>query len=295
MKGSDKAVVLGVLMAIVLGVFYFKVLAPKRHEASTLKKDVASLNSQVSQQQQTAQYGEQARQQFPSFYGHLVVLGKAVPARADSASLLVQLNSIASATDVEFRSIAVGAGGGTPTGTGSTVSTATTASSTTATSTTGTSTTGTSTTPAPSGSSSAGSASTPTSSAPVTPAPATESSAANIPIGAEIGSAGLAVMPYDMTFTGTYFQVADFLHGVDDLVHVRGATQVAPDGRLMTINGFELNPSQNNRAGASDPTLDVTLSVTTYAAPSDQGLTAGASPTGPGAAPTQPVSAAVTP
>ena len=98
-----------------------------------------------------------------------------------------------------------------------------------------------------------------------------------------------------MTFTGTYFQVADFLKGVDNLVHVRGATQVAPDGRLMTINGFELSPSPSNPAGAANPTLDVTLSGTTYAAPSCQGLTACASPTGPGAAPTQPVSATVTP
>src|SRR5262249_38691058 len=68
-----------------------------------------------------------------------------------------------------------------------------------------------------------------------------------------------------------------------------------PDGRLMTINGFELSPSQSNPPGAANPSLDVTLSVTTYAAPSDQGLTAGASPTGPGAAPTQPTSAAGTP
>ena len=293
MRGSDKAVVLGVLMVIVLGVFYFKVLAPKRQEASSLKKDVASLNSQITQQQQTAQYGEQARQQFPSFYGHLVVLGKAVPARADTASLLVQLDSIANHSNVAFRSIAVGAGGGSATGTGSTA--ATPPPSTSGTSTTGTSTTGTSTTPAPSGSSSTGSSTTPTTTAPAAPAAATESSAASIPIGAEIGSAGLAVMPYDMTFTGTYFQVGDFLKGVDDLVHVRGATQVAPDGRLMTINGFELSPSPSNPPGAANPTLDVTLSVTTYAAPSDQGLTAGASPTGPGAAPTQPVSATVTP
>ena len=36
MKGSDKAVVLGVVMAVVLGAFYFMVLSPKREKASSL-------------------------------------------------------------------------------------------------------------------------------------------------------------------------------------------------------------------------------------------------------------------
>ena len=65
----------------------------------------------------TAQYGEQARQQFPTYYGRLVVLGKAVPARADTASLMVQLSAIAHRTDVQFRGISLGAGSGDATAT----------------------------------------------------------------------------------------------------------------------------------------------------------------------------------
>lgn len=95
-----------------------------------------------------------------------------------------------------------------------------------------------------------------------------------------VGSAGLPTLPYDLTFSGSYFHVADFLKGVDDLVHMRGNAQVAADGRLMTINGFSLSEPLDTSA---NPTLKVTLSVTSYVTPSDQGLTAGASPNGPGA------------
>ena len=112
MKGSDKAIVLGVVMAVVLAGFYLKVLSPKREEASSLGEDINKLESQIDEQKQTAQYGEQARHQFPTYYGRLVVLGKAVPARADTASLMVQLSGIAHRTDVQFRGITLGAGSG---------------------------------------------------------------------------------------------------------------------------------------------------------------------------------------
>jgi Tfp pilus assembly protein PilO len=129
------------------------------------------------------------------------------------------------------------------------------------------------------------------------PTAATESTAANLPLGASVGAAGLPTMPYDLSFEGSYFDVANFLKGVDDLVHLRQSGQVAADGRLLTIDGFSLTPQ--DETNPSNPTLDVKLSVTSFVTPSDQGLTAGATPGGP--APTvsqpqaQPASAAVTP
>src|SRR5262249_5727370 len=107
MKGTDKAIVLGVVMAIVLAVFYLKVLSPKREEASKLGKENADLQAQIDQEKQTAQFGEEARQEFPTYYGRMVVLGKAVPAQADTASLMVQLNGLAHHTDVEFDGISL--------------------------------------------------------------------------------------------------------------------------------------------------------------------------------------------
>jgi Tfp pilus assembly protein PilO len=294
MKGSDKAVVLGVVMAVVLIGFYVMVLSPKRDKASQLDKDVADLKSQVSKEQQVAQFGEQARQQFPVFYGRLVVLGKAVPAEADTASLLVQLSAIARRTDVDFRGITLAAGSGDSSSTASSSAETTTPTTTTGTSTTST----TSTTPAPSGSSDSSSAAPASSTtAPTTvAAPATEAGAANLPIGASVGPGDLGAMPYNLNFVGNYFQVADFLQGLDGLIHTHGNTQVAADGRLLTIDAFSLS---DPRGTGSNPKLTVAISVTSYVTPASQGLTAGATPGGPAPSltqpQTQPASATVSP
>ena len=134
-----------------------------------------------------------------------------------------------------------------------------------------------------------------TSTASATPVPATESSAAALPIGAVVGPAGLPTLPYTLKFTGGYFDIANFIGGVDDLVQpTASGVRVTPDGRLFTVDGFALNgglPRVLADAQAS-------FAVTTYATPADQGLTLGASPSGPapavpGAAQAQPASAVV--
>jgi Tfp pilus assembly protein PilO len=276
-KGSDKAIVLGALMAVVLVGFYLKVLSPKREEAATLKTDNTELQAQIDEQNQAAAFGEQARQEFPTFYGRMVVLGKAVPDQADTASLLVQLSSIADRTDVKFDAIELGAadsGGSAPAPSSTTSAPSPTAD--TSSSSTGGASAGT--TPSTSGGASTGS-STATSSASTMPAPATEAGAANLPIGATVGSAGLPTLSYDLTFTGSYFDVSEFLKGVDSLIRMRGSGQVAADGRLLTIDGFSVETLDG--ASASNPALDVKLSVTSYVTPATEGLTAGATPGGP--------------
>jgi Tfp pilus assembly protein PilO len=291
MKGSDKAIVLGVIMAVVLGFFYLKVLSPKREKASALKKDISTLQAQVDQQKQATLFAQDARQHFPTLYGRLVVMGKAVPADSDSASLLVQLNSIANRTNVKFNELQLSAGTGT-TGTEAS-SAASAASATTGTSGTGTTSTGTTSTTS---TTSTTPSATPTS-ATTTPTAATEATAANLPLGAAVGPAGLPTMPYDLKFSGSYFDVANFLAGVDGLVHVRGSDQVRADGRLLTVNGFSL--TLPDTPTGTNPKLQVDLAVTSYVTPGDQGLTAGASPSAPGASltqpQTQPTSATVSP
>ena len=269
MKGSDKAVVMGVIVAIVLAGFYFKVVSPKRQKASSLSTDITMLQSQIAEQQQVAQFAEDARQHFPAYYGRLVVLGKAVPADADTPSLLVQLNTLADRTGVKFNGLELSADSGS-------ASTAAPAAPSTTTPSDGST---------PSDSSST-SASTPTAGT-TTPTAATEATAANLPLGAAVGTAGLPVMPYDLTFEGSYFDVANFLKGIDDLVHMRGTGQVSADGRLLTVGGFSLALAENETPGPN-PKLEVSLSVTSYVTPSDQGATAGASPSGPGSSLTQP-------
>jgi Tfp pilus assembly protein PilO len=286
MKGSDKAIVMGVIVAVVLAGFYFKVLSPKREKASALNKDIAELQTKVDEQNQAADFAEDARKHFPTYYGRLVVLGKAVPSDSGSSSLLVQLNSLARETHVKFDNLELSAGSGSTAATASTPPAAPPSGGTSGTSTTATGTTPTSTAPTST------SAATTT-----TPAPATEASAANLPIGAVVGTAGLPTLPYKLKFSGHYFDVANFLKGVDDLVHLRESGQVAADGRLLTVNGFGL--ALGDGSGGASPRLKVELVVTSYVTPSDQGLTAGASPGGPSSSltqpETQPASATVTP
>jgi Tfp pilus assembly protein PilO len=104
---------------------------------------------------------------------------------------------------------------------------------------------------------------------------ATEASASLLPLGAAIGPAGLAVMPYSLTFTGDFFKIADFIKGLDSLVKTTNE-KVGVDGRLVTINGFSLAEDGE----AKFPSLQATFSVTTYLTPPSEGTTVGASPEG---------------
>jgi hypothetical protein len=185
-----------------------------------------------------------------------VVLGKAVPAEDDTSSLLVEVQELARRSGIEFESIELNSGGA-----GAPVD-APAAEQTTA---------DPGSVPATSGDGAAPAA--------PEPAPATEAAAAVLPLGATVGPAGLPVMPYDLHFTGDFFEVADFISGVDKLVRSAGPG-VGVDGRLVTIDGFAFG--QDETAGF--PHLIADLHVTTYVAPADQGLTAGATPGAPPAA-----------
>jgi Tfp pilus assembly protein PilO len=268
----DRGIIVGVAVIALAVLFYMAVLGPKRNQASELGTQIDSLNSSISQQEQVASFGEQARKNFPHYYGRLVLMGKAVPEDADTSSMLVQLSSTSSKSNVDLRGITLSQGAS-----GEGTSTASSAaSSTSAPAATPSTTSTTATTPAASG------ATAPTSAPASAPVPATETAAATQPLGAVVGVGGLPTMPYDLTFIGGYFDVANFIGGLDSLVKPQdSADEIAANGRLFTVNGFTLS------IGPAGPShLDAKFQVTTYVAPSDQGLTAGASPTGP--APTSP-------
>jgi Tfp pilus assembly protein PilO len=295
MRANERMIIVGVAVVALAVGFYMLVLGPKRDQASDLKSQVDTLNASITTAQQQVSYGEQARQDFGKYYGRMVVLGKAVPGQADTASLLVQLNSLSDQSKTNLRAIALNQGSGAEGSTAAApaapapsasspsegAATASTASSTASTGSTGTS-------------SSTASTSTAAPAAPATPAPATEASAAALPIGSVVGPAGLPTLPYSLSLNGNYFDVANFIGGVDDLVQpVSSGTQLSPDGRLLTVNGFGLEVAG---LGPS-PKLKVNLVVTAYST-GDQGLTLGASPsapapTSPGETQVQPASAVV--
>jgi Tfp pilus assembly protein PilO len=101
-----------------------------------------------------------------------------------------------------------------------------------------------------------------------TPPSATEVSASVLPLGAEIGPAGLAVMPYEISFDGDFFQIANFIEGIDSLVKTRGG-EVKVDGRLVTIDGFTLEADPQ----AGFPALQASFSLTTYLIQPGEGST----------------------
>ena len=112
--------------------------------------------------------------------------------------------------------------------------------------------------------------------------PPTEAAASLLPLGAAIGPAGLAVMPYHLTFGGNFFQIANFIRGIDSLVHTRNSS-VAVDGRLVTLSGFALNTEEGESKDEQKPSnfLKATFAVTTYVTPPTQGITAGATASAP--------------
>ena len=275
MKATDRSVLAGMLLLVLAIGFWFMILGPKRQKANELSEEATQLQQSVDTAESNVVFGEEARKDFPKFYGRLVVLGKGVPDEADSASLLVQLSDISEDAGVEFRAIQLGEGGSAATPPAPAPSVAEAASEP-------------STEAAPG--EEASTTSTTTTTATATPAPATEAAAATLPIGATVGPAGLAVLNYELTFAGHFFDTADFIAGVDKLINLRSGGQVAADGRLLTIDGFSMvgDPDQGF------PMLEASFVVNAYATPSSQGLTLGASPaapapTVPGATPTSTV------
>jgi Tfp pilus assembly protein PilO len=297
MRANERMIFVGVaIVALAVG-FYLLILSPKRNQASELQSQIDQLHSSIATAEQQTSYGEQARQDFPKYYGRMVVLGKAVPAEADTASLLVQLNSISSQTNLDFRSIAIsdgGSGSGAPAGgaaaTGSSSPTSPTGAAQAAASTASTASSAGSTTSTASATGSSPSPAT----ASAAPAPATEAAAAALPIGATVGPAGLPTLPYNLSMRGGYFDVSNFIGKIDGLVEpVGGGSQLAPDGRLLTIGGFNLQL----RGTGTSPRLKADFVINAYSTGSE-GLTLGASPsapapTSPGETQVQPASAVV--
>jgi Tfp pilus assembly protein PilO len=104
-----------------------------------------------------------------------------------------------------------------------------------------------------------------------------------LPLGSSTTASGLPTLPYTLEFDGGFFAIADFLHGLDSLVQTKNG-EVDAKGRLVTIDKMVLAPptgADGKSVEGSEGQLSAIFQVTTYVAPTGQGLTAGASPEGP--------------
>src|SRR6266540_5031051 len=103
MRRNDQILLAALAGIGLLVAFWIIVISPKRNDAASLKDDIDQLHSQLSEAQQAVAAGEEARKSFDRNYRRLVVLGKAVPADSEQASLLVQLQRLADRAGVSFQ------------------------------------------------------------------------------------------------------------------------------------------------------------------------------------------------
>ncbi|HEU4975998.1 MAG TPA: type II secretion system protein GspM [Baekduia sp.] len=102
--------------------------------------------------------------------------------------------------------------------------------------------------------------------------------AAALPPGATVGAAGFPTMPFTFDFRGSYFNMQRFLRSINGLTAIHGKS-IDVNGRLLTVDGVSLAA-----APEGFPKVEATVAATAYLVPADEGLTAGASPAGPGGA-----------
>jgi type II secretory pathway pseudopilin PulG len=114
---------------------------------------------------------------------------------------------------------------------------------------------------------------------------ASQVATAAVPPGATVGPAGFPIEPFNFSFRGNFFHLANFFGRLQRFV-VATNQRVSVSGRLMTLNAITLGPGPQGF-----PQITASISATTYLVPATQGLLNGATPTGPSSQPgTQPVS-----
>jgi hypothetical protein len=204
-----------------------------------------------------------AKQNFAADYTTVIRLGKAVPSTVDMPSLLMQLDRASRGTGIDFDKVSTGERSAAPT-------------------------------PAPSGGSGSGSAqSGPGKAKQAAQGAANQASSTGTLNGAQPGGAtstsgtsggaggaaapGLESIPLDFTFHGTFFNLADFFHRMKRFVKVAN-DDVVVRGRLLTIDSFNWKAEPQKW-----PFLTAEVHATVYLAPKAEGVSAGATPSGPGA------------
>jgi hypothetical protein len=269
-----KIIFILVPLVLMLG-YWFMVLSPKRAESQKVTTELTQAQSaRDTAEQQVAQLGA-AKASFASDYATIIRLGKAVPSSVDMASLLVQLDRAARGTGVKIDDFkpgiakastsdgppASGSTGGTPPGGGAN--------------------------PAAPGAPKADSF--PGKQAQQAGNGVTQANGQNQANADKAGGAAAApssaptapgLQSVSLTFTleATFFDMADFMHRLKRFVRVVN-DQIVVRGRLLSIDSFDFS-----RTGPATDLLRANVEATIWLSPPDQGVSAGATASGPAAA-----------
>ena len=129
MTQTNRILIAAVAAVAASAAFFFMVLSPKRDQVTQLGADIAAEQAKLAESQAVVADYTKAKAGYQQAYASVVRLGKAVPADDDIRSLMVQIDSAAARSGVDFRSIdatnanaaaapapAAGAAGGAPAG-----------------------------------------------------------------------------------------------------------------------------------------------------------------------------------
>ena len=124
MTRTHRLLLVVIVLASAVGAYWTFALEPKRQEAAQLAEQIAAKQIELDAARQQVAVYEKARAAYPANYATVARLGKAVPADDDVRSLMVQIDSAARRTGVDFQLIDVGKGGSVSTGAGADAATA---------------------------------------------------------------------------------------------------------------------------------------------------------------------------
>ncbi len=276
---DKKIAMLLVPVMLVVG-YWFLVLAPKRQEANKLGAQLTE--AQDKRDAATAQVDqlEGSKNSYAKDYETVVRLGKAIPATLGMPSLLVQLEDAAKGTHIRFSRVRAGDRNAAPAppapptsapGQGGDAAAGGEKASTGA---------GNATEQANGAAKTSDSAN---AAAGATPAAGASGTAAD---GTTSGAPGLDSVPLEFTFSGSFFDLADFFHEMKRFVRVANKN-IRVTGRLMTIDRLSFKSDRF-------PVITAEVSSTVYLSPKSQGTTAGATPQGPATDGATPASAPAT-
>ena len=296
----DKKILIVLVPVMLVAAYWFLLLAPKKDAAAKAETTLQEQTDRRDAARERMSQASSAKTDFAADYGEIVRLGKAIPARVDMPSLLVQLDRAAEGTGIHFTKITTGersvagaaADGSTPPpAAGSTPSDAGGAPAQSA--------PGSAAENANEAAATATDRNAAAEQSGVDATTSTTTREGGLPVGGAAGGtsaasataaapAALETVPLTMEFVGDFFKLADFFHDVKRLVDVV-ETNVIVNGRLVTIETVKFNSDPE-----IFPRIKAQIGATIYLSPQAQGATAGATPQGP-AATTTPASTGSTP
>jgi Tfp pilus assembly protein PilO len=106
-----RILIVAVLALVAVGGYWKLELEPKRAEIATLDQQVATQEAQLAQTQSLIATYKGARDAYKVNYASVVRLGKAIPSDDDTRSLVVQLDTAAKRSGVDFDALNVNGGG----------------------------------------------------------------------------------------------------------------------------------------------------------------------------------------